>query len=142
MIMTAHDRDVRRYLSSHRIAKEQMLMAVSVQNKRTSNTKWRFIIYDGVNHFTSSCWTAGYGQCKVHSNRRGRLLGFPKARLWVSGTFIDSVSVFPVGILQNVYVLLSNTMLAFPLCNFVCCNQDFKPALYNQNNNCTFLANT
>lgn len=44
--MTDHDRDVRRYLSSHRIAKEPMLMAVSVQNKCTSNTKRRFIIYD------------------------------------------------------------------------------------------------
>lgn len=37
--MTAHDGDVRRCLSSHRIAKEPMFMAVSVQNKCTSNTK-------------------------------------------------------------------------------------------------------
>jgi len=59
MIMMAHDRDVRRYLSSYRIAKEPMLMAVSVQNKCTSNTKRQFIIYDDVNHW-SSCWTAGY----------------------------------------------------------------------------------
>lgn len=98
MIMMAHDRDVRRYLSSHRIAKEPMLMAVSVQNKCTSNTKWRFIIYDDVNHW-SSCWTEGYGQCKVHSDRGGDFWGFLKLDCGLLEPS-STLSVFSVGILQ------------------------------------------